>query len=669
MAGTRWPPIRRGFATDCLLRSVPLRHYDAAPRRDALFFKGFDPDLAMLQKLRSSTASIVAKALFVLLILSFAAWGIQGYIFQAQQGDAIATVGDAKITGPELAVAFRRDLRRYQQAGINITAEQAREMGVLNQALDRLVAGRLYNEAGSWLGMAVSDGTVSAQIRQEPAFFDENQIFSRARFQVVLSQAEYSEAQFVADMRRDILRRQILNSLDVGVDAPLSLATPLNSWRGEKRIATLAKVDIDESLDVGEPDEETVRKLHEELAGRFTAPERRVVSFVHISPDVAVGNVTVTEDELREEYESRIDEFREPRKRIIEQIQLADQPAASQADGALAAGRSFEDVAREFGSGGGADLEFGRFEDGGFPIPDVADVIEALDVGGVSEPIETAFGWHIFRLAGFQEERTQPFEEVRDTIETGLKNERVGDVIYDLSTAIQDGIAGGASLELAAESSGLEVRKAGPFDIRGLDESGARVDGIPESGFLESAFAASSGMTGQIAETADGGYFILRVDEVIPSALRPLDEVRDDVISAWKTERRKSAAQERALDIVQKVENGADLAAIAEAEGLSVSESDPFDRRGQGVEPQVVSPALVSDLFRVKVGQAAMTESGTGYTVAQLKEILSAESADAEELAEILGDALTSDVLVQFNNALRDRFGVQVDESALARLF
>ena len=132
------------------------------PRRAGMrFFLGLDPDFTMLQKLRSSTASIVAKGLFVLLILSFAAWGIQGYIFQAQQKNAVATIGDAEITAPEVAVAFRRDLRRYQRAGVNITAEQARQMGVLDQALDRLIAGRLYTEATDWLGMSVSDAMTS----------------------------------------------------------------------------------------------------------------------------------------------------------------------------------------------------------------------------------------------------------------------------------------------------------------------------------------------------------------------------------------------------------------------------------------------------------------------------------------------------------------------------
>jgi len=420
---------------------------------------------------------------------------------------------------------------------------------------------------------------------------------------------------------------------------------------------------------VGEPDEEALKKLHDELATRFTAPERRVVSYLDISPSVAMRNIQVTEEQLRENYQNRIDEFREPRKRIVQQIRLADETTARKAAEALASGKSFEDVAGEFGTGDGTALEFGRFADGEFPIPEVAGAIDSLDVGGVSAPVETAFGWHIFRLAGFQEERIQPFEEVRSEIETTLKNEKAGDVLYQLSTSVQDAIAGGATLELAAQTASLEVHKAGPIDINGMDASGDRVTGLPQGDFLQIAFAADAGATSQMTPSKDGGYFILRVDEVTPSAVRPLAEVRDEVVAAWKKDKRKSAAQERALAIVQRIENGIALKTIADEEGLTLSESKPFDRRGQGAETPLVTPALVSDIFKVKMGQAAMDESPDGYTVAQLKEIVPADAAEAEGLAKTLGDSMTSDVIVQFNNALRDRFDVEVDQSALTRLF
>ena len=57
----------------------------------------------MLQTLRSSSGGLVAKAFMILLIISFGAWGVQGYLTQAGRGEMVATVGDETITTSELA--------------------------------------------------------------------------------------------------------------------------------------------------------------------------------------------------------------------------------------------------------------------------------------------------------------------------------------------------------------------------------------------------------------------------------------------------------------------------------------------------------------------------------------------------------------------------------------
>lgn len=83
----------------------------------------------------------------------------------------------------------------------------------------------------------------------------------------------------------------------------------------------------------------------------------------------------------------------------------------------------------------------------------------------------------------------------------------------------------------------------------------------------------------------------------------------------------------------------------------------------------MVTPTLVSDIFRLEPGQATMADSPNGFVVASLKEIVPADGENVDELATSLGDALVSDVIVQFNNALRERLGVEVNQSAIVRIF
>lgn len=93
----------------------------------------------MLQFLRSSVGSIVIKALFGLLVLSFAVWGIggEGNMF-GQPSDSVADVGKQKISVNALQDAFRGEVRRLRP--LNIDEAKARQLGILDQVLERLIA-------------------------------------------------------------------------------------------------------------------------------------------------------------------------------------------------------------------------------------------------------------------------------------------------------------------------------------------------------------------------------------------------------------------------------------------------------------------------------------------------------------------------------------------------
>ncbi|UCH74548.1 MAG: SurA N-terminal domain-containing protein [Rhodospirillales bacterium] len=621
----------------------------------------------MLQQLRSSAASLVAKLLVVLLIISFAAWGVTDYITQVQEADDVATVGDDAISTTELSEAFQRELNRFRAQGIELSAEQARSLGLLDQVLDRLISARVYELGGDMLGMAVSDGQVRSIIAEEPSFFDETGRFSRARYEFALRQAGLSEGQFVSDVRRDILRRQIINSFDFPDDAPDSLVTTLHRWRGEKRVASVAVVPVDATLDVGEPDTETLQALYQERADQFTAPERRRINYLHVTRELAMREIIVTEEQTRQYYDANLADFTQDERRKVQQVLVADEASARQVAAAVGEGRTFATVAREIAGQDAAALELGMFTAAEFPVPELWDTVAGLAEGAISPPQQSPFGWHVFRVTEVIPESIMPFDEARGEIEERLRIEQSAEVLYDLSRALEDELAGGATLEEAAATLDIPLRRTEPLDLGGVGANGQPVDDLPGGDFLDMAFLTETGEMSRVTQLPEGDYYLLRIDESIPSALRPLEEVRDEVANTWKADRRREAARTRALAIVTRLENGESLSDLAAAEGLTAQDSKPFDRRGGGAESRNITPLLASDLFKVELGQPAMDESPEGFIVAQLKAIEPADLSEPGELSTVLANQMMSDVLIQFNNALRERFGVTIDRAALNR--
>lgn len=621
----------------------------------------------MLQTLRSKSAGLVAKGLVILLMVAFGTWGVQGYLSSGGQGDTVATVDGEPINASELADAFARDVRRFQQQGSDLTAEQARSLGLMDLALDRLIQQRTYQAAGNWLGMGVSDARIALAIREEQVFFDDSGAFSRPLFDRILRNSGLSEAQYVTSLRRDMMRREIMNSLAFTKGAPSALEKRLHLYRNERRIATTLLVEVDDSLDVGAPEESEIAQIHQDQAERYTAPERRAATYLLLTLDHAMKEITVTEDDLRKSYEENLAGYTTPEVRTVQQMRFDDEEAARNAVAMLGEGRSFTAVAKEAAGMEGAALDYGEFRRGGFPIPELVVTIDGLAEGGITEPVSTDFGWHVFRIAAITPETVKPFDEVRAEIEETVKREKAGDALYDMSNALVDDLAGGSTLETAAASLGVELRKTGLVDIEGAGIDGKPVEGLPGGEFLNGLFITGAGERGSLEQAQDGSYFVLRTDEVAPSALRPLDEVKDMIVVNWQAEKRREAAQTRALALVDRIEGGASLNDIATAEGLNTADSQPFTRRGEGLDSDLLTPVLVGDLFQLQPGQAAMAETGAGFVVAMLKSIQPAGPSDTGNLAELLGNQIMGDVLRQFDAALRQEFTVSVDEAAKAR--
>ncbi len=621
----------------------------------------------MLQNIRTARSGLIAKAFLILLIIGFAGWGVQGYLGQSGQGEVVVTIGSDTIKTTELAVSFGRDVRRFQAQGSDLTAEQARNLGLMNLALDRLITGRIYDAAADWLGMGLGNQRIAEAIRGEPAFSDEGGTFSRLRFESIMRNSDMSEQQYTTDLRRDIYRRDIINSLAFTAGAPVILEKKLHLYRNENRIATLSVVPIDGTLDVGVPDETSINESHQSQAARYTAPERRGASYLLLTADDAMREVTVTEEQARKSYDDNLGIYTTPEKKTIQQIRFDDEETARKAAGMIGEGRTFETVAKEIAGMEGEALEFGEFAAGGFPIPSLVSVIDTLKEGGLSEPVSTDFGWHIFRVGGVQPESVTPYEDVRASIEDSLKKEQASELLYSMSTRLEDELAGGATLEEAAAAVNVVIRKSGLIDIDGAGVDGKTVAGLPGSEFINSVFVTQTGEQSALGQNPDGSYYIARVDETVPSALRPVNEVKDEIIADWQAGKQREAAEARALTIVEKIENGGSLIEIAVAEGLEATGSNPFNRRGEGADSKLVTPLLVSDIFKLQPGQAAMVETGDGFVVAQLKSIKPVGPSDTKDMAILLGNQITGDILRQLDDALRQEFKVDIDQAALAR--
>ena len=116
----------------------------------------------MLDSLRKSSQSWVAKGLLLLLLASFAVWGVSGQIITGGAGDAVVTAGQTKVSVLDYRLAYDRQLAVYsKQLGERVTREQARLFGIDRKMLGQLVAGAVLILFMRRPGVPLFDRTMS----------------------------------------------------------------------------------------------------------------------------------------------------------------------------------------------------------------------------------------------------------------------------------------------------------------------------------------------------------------------------------------------------------------------------------------------------------------------------------------------------------------------------
>ncbi len=84
----------------------------------------------MLQIMRRGAQSWVAKGLFIILLVSFAVWGI-GPIFQGGRVQTAATAGNVKISSAEADQAFMQQVRQFErQYGMTLNSEMIAQLEI-----------------------------------------------------------------------------------------------------------------------------------------------------------------------------------------------------------------------------------------------------------------------------------------------------------------------------------------------------------------------------------------------------------------------------------------------------------------------------------------------------------------------------------------------------------
>ena len=629
----------------------------------------------MLSMLRNATRGWVAKLLLILLVASFAVWGVSGSLLSGSASSVIS-VGSTRVTPIELRLAYDRQLNQLQrQLGSRLTREQADAFGLTGSVISQLVSGAVLDEAGRKMKLGISSDRLAGLIGEDDSFRDATGRFSREQLRRVLSSIGMSEEEYVETRKAVALRNQIIEAASGETPLPDAYFDIVSAYQGEERKFEYVVIDDSDIGGIADPGDEQLKEYYDANLGEYRAPEYRKLLIVKLEAADIADEASVSDDEIAAEYEARKATYTEPEKRTIQQLVFADAATAQAAAEKLAAGTSFEGLLAEQGKTA-ADVSLGTLAKAEIPDTTIAEAAFAASLNTPTQPVDGLFGKAILNVTEIVPGSTKPLSEVEAEIRKALAVQKAADEIFDTHDRLEDERAAGETLQKAAENTGLTPRIIEAVDRTARDRQGNIISDIPQSReVLSEAFGIDPGFEINAISIGTEGFIWVDVLEIEPERQKPLEEVREQVQEDWIAAEKAKAVATLAETFRERLASGGDFdALIGELIPAAEGELKKVVQQTQGLLRSATAIGLPQPVIAAGFSEpqgsviALQRNSPTDWVVVKVASVSAGATDVGDEVREAAGRQAGEDIITQLISRLQQDETVEINQTVIRQV-
>ncbi len=593
----------------------------------------------MLGALRSNTKIVLWIVVVGFVGFIFAGWG-KGLQSSRRAGPERGTIGrvdGVPITYRDFTEMMRERLVTYAERMGGQVPDQTREV-IQEEVWNALVSDILVEREIVRLGIDVPDRTVVDMLWSSPPDF----VYNSAAFQ-----DEQGNFNF------DVYHREIQLNPERWEGIAQAYRTSLQRQMLQQEIQSAAFVSENEVW------EEYVA-TNEKVRAKYVAVDPRRTESDGLEP---------TDEEVRNYFEMHRADYEKPATAVLDYIELVKEASPEDEEDiivrlgeladAVREGEDFAELAKVYSEGpsapDGGDL--GWF-DRARMVPEFTEAAFALDVGEVSEPVKTPFGYHLIKI---EERRGRGDDEEIHArhilVEINPSEETLVGLEEELSElgrqALDEGLAA------TAAEAGLEVKTTTHF------HDGREIPGVGTMRPAVKLTFESDPGTVLGPYVTPSAYYVFEVAERLSSSFPTFDEIVEEMAetgrdhpakTALVAERTKDRARATADEIAQSVRSGATLEDAAAEHELEVRDTNPFSRRDY-VSGVGKSNRFVGTSFGLRTGQTSgviEVEQPNRFYVLRVEERTAADQEGfAEEKEQIRVRLMQSERIAIFSTWLQ----------------
>ncbi|MCF6254386.1 MAG: SurA N-terminal domain-containing protein, partial [Thiomicrorhabdus sp.] len=555
----------------------------------------------MLQSIRDRAQGWIAWVIVGLIILTFALFGIDQYA----RGDKVVVVAEVNgqdVTGNEFLTLYQRQKSRLEEQFGDMYDQVIDDEELRLQVLDALVESELMRQWANDKGMLVTDQQLAAAIHSAKVFQKDGK-FSEKIYEDVLRRNGLNIARFEYEQRQYLLESQFFALTMSGNFATNFEVEQLAALQGQERNVSYLRIDQRPFLKTVEISEQNIKAAYEKDKERYIEAEKVSVDYIDLSQDEIAKTIEVTDALIQGYYDENSALFTLPEKRHAKHILISLEADTEEAKAAalktiaevqekLAKGEAFEALAKMYSKDpGSADSggDLGTFEQG-MMVPEFDEVVFALEVGQVSEPVKTDFGYHIIKLEGIEAKQVQPLKAVKSDVVEQYKMEQAERQYFDLLEQLTTiAYEQSDSLEPAADAVGLKVQTSELFTHDGGAGDVLSNPKVATMAFSEELLKEK--LNSDAIELSPNRSVFVRVNEHIEQRQKPLAEVAESIKDKLTRQAAIKEAAALAEQLLAKVQAGENPESLMR-DGIEWNTTGWIARNTQKLLPQMGSEAF-----------------------------------------------------------------------------
>ena len=544
----------------------------------------------MLNVIRNLVKSIAGKILLLVMVASFAVWGM-GDLLRSGDSGLVAIVGNQKITINEFYYQFQKKLNEFNQSlDQKLTEEEAHKQQITYLVLNEMVYGKLIQEFASKNSIYLSDTIIKNAIISIPQFMDDDGNFNKLLFDNAILNNFNNEAEFTDEISRIFLNNLLFENFKTPTPLNKNISNVFYSYEAETR--DIIYFNITKSLLETAPiTDNEVKMFYDNNNNDYLTKKIIGIRFLNLNPKSFTSSISISNKDVELYYRQNIDRYSQQETRDIEIVN------ASSFDQSKKILELMNDTAKLSQYIDKEGLVISKLKDVKFNDYDekISNKIFANPVGIISDPIEFGnFNFLAIKVADINPIKVISLNEVKEEIVKNLKEEQSYQLFLENIDLIEKLNLTGSTLDEIAINFELNIVSAAANDL---------LDAI-NADDLNVILASDVGYQSDLIIEENDNIYIVETINIQESNIPAYDEikqkVRDDLDKFKINEELSSKISQ--LELLYKYTNEKTFNDFADKNKLKLFVKDRIKRNGS----EIFNQQTLDKIFKGNIYSSVM---------------------------------------------------------------